>query len=192
METKTRKCKGCGDDFPVSAHRPLCNKCQREKYQNDPEYRASHLAAATKYRKSEKHRKKRYTEAYRQKDRLKQKLKSRRVKTEVIAHYSHGEMKCAKCPYCNIKALTIDHIDNDGAEHRRELQQEGVHNFYLWLRRNNYPEGFQVLCMNCQWEKRWDEGDLENSCATWTHPNNTRKVQNDAQRDSSEPSTKVS
>ena len=26
--------------------------------------------------------------------------------------------------------------------------------FYLWLKRNNFPEGFQTLCMNCQWLKK--------------------------------------
>jgi hypothetical protein len=26
------------------------------------------------------------------------------------------------------------------------------------LRRNNYPEGFQILCMNCQFGKRMNNG----------------------------------
>jgi len=26
--------------------------------------------------------------------------------------------------------------------------------FYYWLRRQGYPEGYQTLCMNCQWIKR--------------------------------------
>lgn len=80
---------------------------------------------------------------------------------EIIGHYSHGTMQCSKCSYCDIRALTIDHIDNNGAAHRAELKQQGAGKFYRWLKRNGCPEGFQVLCMNCQWEKRWDEGDLK-------------------------------
>ncbi len=44
--------------------------------------------------------------------------------------------------------LTIDHINNDGAAHRKEIGEGGT-NFYRWLRKNNYPLGFRTLCWNC-------------------------------------------
>ncbi len=28
-----------------------------------------------------------------------------------------------------------------------------THSFYLRLRRNKYPKGLQILCMNCNWER---------------------------------------
>jgi hypothetical protein len=51
--------------------------------------------------------------------------------------------------------LTIDHIENNGAEHRRQQRngQNKGHDIYAWLRKNNYPEGFQVLCYNCNCAK---------------------------------------
>lgn len=63
---------------------------------------------------------------------------------EVIDAY--GGAKCVCCGENNIKFLTIDHVDGGGNEHRRQI---GSPNIYGWLRRNNYPKGFQVLCYNC-------------------------------------------
>lgn len=64
-----------------------------------------------------------------------------------------------KCAYCNekrVKLLTIDHVDNDGAEHKRKINREGS-GFYRWLLKNNFPKipKLQVLCMNCNWSKRF-------------------------------------
>ena len=46
--------------------------------------------------------------------------------------------------------LSIDHINNDGAAHRRKL---GSNYIYSWLIQTNFPEGFQVLCHNCNLAK---------------------------------------
>jgi hypothetical protein len=60
---------------------------------------------------------------------------------------------------------SIDHIDGNGAEHRREMAAErnspwgqAGHATYRWLRKNNYPEGFQVLCANCNCGRHWNGG----------------------------------
>jgi hypothetical protein len=80
-------------------------------------------------------------------------------KLKILNHYSHGDIHCMN-PNCeviggarNIWCLSIDHIDGGGRKHTEELHKEGV-NFYSWLIRNNYPEGFQVLCMNCNTIKK--------------------------------------
>ena len=52
--------------------------------------------------------------------------------------------KCACCNEAAHQFLTIDHIDGGGRQHRKQ-----VHNFYRWLRMNNFLPGFQVLCYNC-------------------------------------------
>jgi len=58
------------------------------------------------------------------------------------------------CVYCGETIepfLVIDHSNNDGAEHRRRMRAGGCggHEPYAWLRKNNYPSGFQTLCFNC-------------------------------------------
>ena len=61
---------------------------------------------------------------------------------EVLKRYGNI---CAFCGEGFIPFLTIDHINNDGHEHRTKFGN----GLYAWLRRNNYPDGFQTLCFNC-------------------------------------------
>ncbi len=66
------------------------------------------------------------------------------LRIEVLDAYGS---RCACCGETEPKFLAIDHIDGGGNAHRREI---GVgSNIYSWLRQNGYPEGFQVLCHNC-------------------------------------------
>jgi len=77
------------------------------------------------------------------------------LKKEVFTYYSNGIPKCAVCNFCDIRALTIDHINDDGAKHRRALSkksrgnQAGGSKTYQYLRSKKYPSGYQVLCANC-------------------------------------------
>jgi len=48
--------------------------------------------------------------------------------------------------------LTIDHINGGGNKQKQEIGGAGI-KLYLWMKRNNYPSGFQVLCMNCNFAK---------------------------------------
>jgi hypothetical protein len=45
--------------------------------------------------------------------------------------------------------LTVDHMNDDGAEHGRRLGSSHRRNIYRWLVINGFPEGFQILCWNC-------------------------------------------
>ena len=75
----------------------------------------------------------------------------RRARAEALEAYGNC---CNCCGEDKEVFLAIDHVANDGAEHRKkETAGHGGCNLYLWLRRNGYPEGFQVLCHNCNWAK---------------------------------------
>lgn len=74
------------------------------------------------------------------------------LKIKVLTHYGHGKCTCIICGFDDIRALSIDHIQGGGNEHRRKLTYS---NIYKWLVENDYPEGFQTLCMNCQFIKRY-------------------------------------
>ena len=59
------------------------------------------------------------------------------------------------CVFCGEDCdifLTIDHINNDGAIHRKSLKSNWI---YRWLRLNNYPTGFQTACYNCNCAKQY-------------------------------------
>lgn len=72
------------------------------------------------------------------------------IRIECLNYYSNNMLECNCCKEKEIKFLSIDHINNDGAKHRKEMKQK---NIYRWLKTNNYPEGFQVLCYNCNLSK---------------------------------------
>jgi hypothetical protein len=62
----------------------------------------------------------------------------------VIAHYGG---KCACCGEAEFEFLVIDHVNGGGTQHRLEVGS-GSH-FITWLLDNGLPEGFRVLCHNC-------------------------------------------
>ena len=85
--------------------------------------------------------------------------KRRLEKVGVMNHYSNGTMCCVRCGFSDIRALSIDHINGGGTKHRIELGRTGEA-FYRWLRMNGYPEGYQVLCHNCQWIKKSENREV--------------------------------
>jgi hypothetical protein len=74
------------------------------------------------------------------------------------AYLAYGGFRCTCCGESNEMFLSLDHIDGKGAEHRRQLKSKGGERLYTWLRDNNYPPGFQVLCMNCNFGKQRNGG----------------------------------
>ena len=65
----------------------------------------------------------------------------------VLQHYSGSqEPYCACCNETIVYFLALDHIGNWGGKHRKELNGKSP---YAWVVHNGLPEGFQVLCHNC-------------------------------------------
>ena len=96
--------------------------------------------------------KRKYDDAYRQRNReiLREKAKARRrdAKKKVLDYYGNA---CNHCGFDNILALQIDHIGNNGAEERKSLGSKNFSGwrFYEYLINNDYPDGYQTLCANC-------------------------------------------
>ena len=67
---------------------------------------------------------------------------------DALQHYSGtSPPSCECCGEVFIELLTIDHIGGGGAVHRRT--EHSAINLPTWLKTNNYPEGFRVLCFSC-------------------------------------------
>ena len=97
----------------------------------------------------------------------------RALRDRVLHHYSNGTMECACCGESHNEFLTIHHINGNGADHRREIAKlrnlrnqrtdkpartslNSVGNeINMWLTKNNFPDGFAVLCSNCNAAKHY-------------------------------------
>ena len=91
-----------------------------------------------------------------------QSRKHRIEKAKAIEAYGR---KCSCCGESNIAFLTLDHVHNDGAAHRRELKEKHGYDprgirFYAILRSKGYPQDgrLQVLCWNCNCAKQFYGG----------------------------------
>ena len=87
-----------------------------------------------------------YSQHYYQKKAGDIKAERQELKKDVFNHYG---WVCKCCGEDNPFFLTIDHINNDGAEHRRNIKKT----LYKWIIENNFPNDLQTLCMNCNWAK---------------------------------------
>jgi len=73
----------------------------------------------------------------------------KKQKFTIIQHYGG---KCALCGESDIDVLAIDHIAGGGTQHNKQLREQGT-TLHRWLIKNDFPDGFQVLCFNCNMKK---------------------------------------
>jgi hypothetical protein len=132
-EEKKRRCRKCDKLKPIGQFR-LANKKWRRRVCN---------SCINEYRK-EWH-KKNPQSAERHKAIVRQ--RNRQQKEQVFDHYGR---KCACCDEGEFEFLQIDHVGGGGKKHKREI---GKRTIYTWLIRNNFPDGFQTLCANCNHAK---------------------------------------
>ena len=72
--------------------------------------------------------------------------RQRITRLKVLQHYGGEEPKCACCGESHLEFLSIDHINGGGNEHRKK---EGIRSMHIWLYKHKFPDGFRVLCHNC-------------------------------------------
>ena len=74
---------------------------------------------------------------------------NQKLKHEVYEHYSKGKPKCNCCGEdASIDFLCIDH--KAGRKDKKgNVDTRRGSTMYAWLKRNNFPSGYQVLCWNC-------------------------------------------
>lgn len=79
------------------------------------------------------------------------KMYRKRLKLQVLNHYGS---KCICCGENHFELLTLDHINGGGQKQRSNLNaKNSAYVLYRWLIKNNFPEGFQILCFNCNISK---------------------------------------
>lgn len=74
----------------------------------------------------------------------------------VFDHYGN---ECACCGESTPQFLVIDHVNGGGSKHRLKLPGNGLGAYiHIWLIKNNFPPGFQLLCWNCNEGKSRNHG----------------------------------
>jgi len=135
-------CIWCGDE-PHDEGKKSCGACRAKRNALSQQWTADNPEKRRAQRK-------RYEQANPDKVRALQtkgaQAYRRRVRAKVTAAYGGS---CACCGESEPLFLTIDHVENNGAEERRRMGSGGPHRLLLRLIRENYPSGYRVLCWNC-------------------------------------------
>lgn len=116
------KCIYCGEK-PPSPKKKGCKSCNKKKVEATKRFAKNHPDLQKEYRK--------------------------KIRFEVIQKYG-GACKC--CGEANLAFLTIDHINKNGAQERKELYGANSGQSFPWflkLRREDIRTDLQVLCYNC-------------------------------------------
>lgn len=79
-----------------------------------------------------------------------------RIREALLVHYGGSPPRCACCHESEKLFLTLDHINGGGNKQVRELG--GPITFYRWLIAQGFPEGYQILCFNCNNGRRFNGG----------------------------------
>ena len=125
---------------------PDINKWRRESYwENHTARKASQKRTYQKYR--EKYNKNEMVKYF-------------EIRNFVFEKYSKGVPKCACCGVKGIEFLALDHINGRRQmDSEPELKKIGYSSklankqLLTWLKNNNFPKGFQILCHNCNFAK---------------------------------------
>ena len=142
----------------------LCGRCGLRPPKPDKKSCAECIAAITTSMRAKRHRRSGTTVCYRcgrpktEQDYLCSRCKAKhlsrgvRIRHEkrvaVLSHYSEGKPNCSCCHEDILPMLTIDHINSDGSQHRQQIGNDS-YSIVKWLLANNLPDGFRVLCHNC-------------------------------------------
>jgi len=87
-----------------------------------------------------------------EKYRIQSRQSKERLKERVFDKYGR---ECVRCGFTDVRALTLDHVLNNGSAERQEHGERGVYRRAL---QDEYTAEYQTLCMNCQFIKRVEAG----------------------------------
>ena len=78
------------------------------------------------------------------------------VRREVIALLGGC---CVECGFADARALQVDHVKGDGAAERRSTPHATLMRRVLLSWRSGERGVYQLLCANCNWIKRVENGE---------------------------------
>lgn len=67
-----------------------------------------------------------------------------KLRNQVFEHYGN---RCSCCGETESVFLTIDHVNDDGSQHRKQRGMGTI--LYRWVIANGFPDTVRILCYNC-------------------------------------------
>jgi len=147
---KPRICKLCGEQDPTKflpRYATTCRRCvydlrQEQQRIASAKWRANNPDKVAGLRKEQAEYNRRYNITRRAKTKL-----------EILTYYSPDQILRCSWPNClisDIDMLVLDHINDNGAEEKRQLGGSNGrgHIFYQHLKSLRFPAGYQTLCCN--------------------------------------------
>lgn len=140
------------DSKTATGYKNKCKECHRKQC---AEYAEKNWERRREIEKQshQKHRIKR--KAYRKKH-------DAQLRHDAITAYGGYQCSCeCGCDTTQPLFLTIDHINGEGKAYQMRKESSEHAHIYRWLKKHDYPEGYQVLCMNCnqgKWRNRENPG----------------------------------
>ena len=126
----------------------------KQTFRSKPGIREKELANSKKYNQEHREERRQYSQKpewkrYRRKYHRDNRIDCLKIYSKKVSNSS--EPICSSCGLKDVRFLQIDHINGVTANDGR-----GASNLVGYLRRNNYPGGYQVLCGNCNWLKHFE------------------------------------
>ena len=133
------------------------NRLRRLKYANDKEYRKKNIADRKAWGRLETSLE--WARQYRRdnSEKLNKRWRDDYYKKKKEVYNLLGN-KCVNCGEDDPIYLQIDHVNNDGYIER--AQKNGRQDIYVIKKYLETPERYQLLCANCNWAKRMNDGKL--------------------------------
>ena len=151
----TKRCAGCGEVKPLDDF----YRYSKSKDQHGAWCKDCHNKASTDWRNRNHERvaSTMHVRYLRLRDKISRynRDSNQQLKALLVAHYSKDTNRCACCGESEIRFLTIDHINGNGSEHRKSAGCWTGSIFYRWLIKAGMPDGYQVLCYNCNNARAW-------------------------------------
>lgn len=134
-------CKICNIEKSKAWYAANCERAKQRTRSNYEANREAYKLRAKRWAKKNKKARKEIVHAH---DRR------RRERLKLAVCEAYGGAFCACCGEDELIFLTVDHVDNNGAKHRKIVNGLAL---YEWLVEKRFPKGFQIMCRNCNWGK---------------------------------------
>lgn len=149
MKPAKKHCKKCGTTKPADrfyTHNGHSDGLSSSCIQCTKEYNHRHYHEVLKHDEEYKERVSEYARKWHKKNKKRnnKRVRDRHRELREACIKAYGGA-CDCCGETRYEFLAMDHIDGGGRKHRKKVGTKIVR----WLVKNEFPEGFRVLCHNC-------------------------------------------